>query len=98
MSTLPRRRAKVVILAMAAPKRHTQVFAIVRLDRGEGMPEPRVTVKEVVTSLNIAEVEVARLNQINGDKSCVYFAQATRLFPDGSSAGTDAEDESGRVE
>ena len=56
--------------------------------------EHQVTVKEVLWSLELAEAEVARLNQLNADKGCRYVWQATRLFEPGTSAGTDAPEAS----
>ena len=52
-------------------------------------PEDRVTVKEVVCSQALAEAEVARLNALTEGKDVRYWWQATRLFPEGRSAGTD---------
>ena len=47
-----------------------------------------VTLKEIVTSVELAKNEVKRLNEINSDKGCRYFWQASRLFPDGKSFGS----------
>ena len=65
---------------MAKPK--TQVFAIVRIDEEYSAValENRITVKEIVWSLEEAEAEVARLNELNGSKGCRYFWQTTRLI------------------
>ena len=38
-----------------------------------------------------AQREVARLNALNADKHCRYWATSTRLFPEGSAAGPSAE-------
>jgi hypothetical protein len=68
------------------------------------MPSRRwlVTVKEVVRSQDLAEVEVTRLNALNEGKGVRYWWQTTRLFPEGESAGAkmsgqtvDAEDIAG---
>jgi hypothetical protein len=63
------------------------VFAIVRLDAtpqpGEPLDPARVTVKEILPTLEEAEAEVARLNRLNADKGSVYFWQTTRYFPAG---------------
>jgi len=69
-----------------------QVFAVVRVDEflTNGDLEPRVMVKEVVWSLELAEAEVARLTALNGSKGVRYFWRATRLFPPGESAGSGA--------
>jgi hypothetical protein len=72
------------------PKRREQAFAVLRVDdflNAECL-EHRVSVKEVVRSLQIAEREVTRLNELNRNKGCRYFWQSTRLFPPGESFGT----------
>jgi len=66
-----------------------QVFAVVRLDSGPGCFAERVTVNEIVTSLDLALDEVARLNSLNGGNGCVYFAQATRFYAVGAAGSTD---------
>jgi hypothetical protein len=61
-----------------------QVFAVVRFDLESRDPELAVTVKEVVPTLEEAQIEVARLNELVEGKSRVrYFWQATRFFPEG---------------
>lgn len=60
-----------------------QVFAVVRLDRDISVLEDAITVKEILVSEKEAEAEVARLNNINGDKNVHYFWQSTRYFPEG---------------
>lgn len=67
------------------PSEH--VFAIVRFDHSARSLEIAITVKEIVRSLDIAEAEVNRLNELNADKECIYFLQTTRLFPPGTSSG-----------
>jgi hypothetical protein len=47
-------------------------FAIVRVD-GD-----RKTIKVIVWSLEKAESEVERLNELNEDKGCWYFWEPTR--------------------
>ena len=64
-----------------------QVFAVVRFDADMGEPENQIMAKEIVSSQEVADAEVARLNRLNADKGCVYFSQITRYFPDGNSAG-----------
>lgn len=66
------------------------VYAVVRIDRPAGSleqifddPNVFVTVREVVPTPDEAIREVARLNDLNAEKDCVYFAQATRYFPHG---------------
>ena len=59
------------------------VFAVLRVDEFLGPDTPlenRVTVKEVVRTLEIAESEVKRLTRLNSGKRCRYFWQATRLM------------------
>ena len=67
---------------------HNEVFAVIRFDPDMGAPEYQVTVKEIVSSAELAAAEVSRLNAVNADKGCQYFWQPTRLFPPGMSAGT----------
>jgi len=67
------------------------LFAVIRLDRAHdgsfdsvfANPNAYVTVKELLPTLEDAEREVERLNTLNADKGCVYFAQMTRFFADG---------------
>ena len=68
-----------------------QVFAVLRVDEFHDADTPietKVTVKEIVGSQEIAEREVERLTQVNGDKRCRYFWQATRFveLPEESSS------------
>jgi hypothetical protein len=56
-------------------------YAVVRIDEYDipGIPEDGlITVKEAWSSKEQADAEVARLNAINADKSCRYFAFYTR--------------------
>jgi hypothetical protein len=72
-------------------KGQQQVYAVVRVDHYAEEDEHRVTVKEIVSSLELAEAEaeVERFNALNADKDCHYFWQTTRLYPEGTSAGTE---------
>ena len=56
-------------------------YAIVRIDPplSEADPEDHVSVVKVFISETDAEKEVARLNDVNSDKGCVYVLQITRL-------------------
>lgn len=54
-------------------------FAVVRLDEGPGDDTGRITVKEIFWTLEHAEQEVARLNELNADKGCRYFWTPTRV-------------------
>jgi hypothetical protein len=66
-------------------------YAVIRIDflveltEGAIREEPDlfVTVKEVVPTQDEAQREVQRLNELNAEKSCIYFSQSTRVFPDG---------------
>ena len=71
-------------------KEHEGVYAILRHDPWLDSLESAVTVKQIVRTLEIAEADVARLNDLNGHKGSRYWWQYTRLFPDGTSAGSDA--------
>lgn len=57
------------------------MYPIVRIDTpfDQNYPTNTVTVVKVLTSQQSAENEVSRLNQINSDKSCVYFYCTSRL-------------------
>jgi hypothetical protein len=57
-------------------------YAIVRLDnfhRPEVPIQDTINIVRVVWSQEEAEKEVARLNELNGDKGCMYFWQLTRV-------------------
>jgi hypothetical protein len=54
-------------------------FAVLRVDPDIRRDEDRVTVKEVVWSINDAQNEVDRLNHVNADKGCLYFWTPTRV-------------------
>ena len=71
-------------------KEREQVWAVVRFDEGVDDPSLAFTVKEVVRDQALAEAEAARLNQVNSDKGCRYWATPTRLFPEGTAAGASA--------
>jgi hypothetical protein len=53
-------------------------FAIVRIDAGVASDEERFTVTRIVWDQDLAESEVARLNDLNSDKGARNFWQATR--------------------
>ena len=57
--------------------------AVVRLDRFLGDEIGRITVKEVVWSVEEAEREIKRLNGLNADRGCLYIWQHTRVKPRG---------------
>jgi hypothetical protein len=59
-----------------------RAFAVLRVDLvdDETVPWPdRITVKSVERTQAIAEFEVHRLSQLNINKGCLYFWQATKL-------------------
>jgi hypothetical protein len=66
-------------------KAKTHLYAIVRVDESYDQSTPienKITVKEVVRSLEEAKAEVARLNKLNESKGAKYFWQTTRLIED----------------
>jgi hypothetical protein len=48
-----------------------------------GAPPGNVTVTEVLPTLDEAQTDVARLNEVNPEKSVTYFWQTTRYSPEG---------------
>lgn len=79
-------------MAAWAPNRKAEhVFAVLRFDppndrRWESVladPGQYVTVKELVPTQEEAEREVERLTALQEGKGCIYFAQVTRLYPEG---------------
>ena len=66
-----------------------QVFAVVRVDLplSETSVANSITVKEILSTRELAEREVERLSLLNSGQGCIYFATPTRLFPAGASAG-----------
>ena len=74
-------------------KNQVPVYAVLRHDLfldEFGGPEETVRVKEIVYDQGTAEREVERLNALRSDDGCVYWWQATRLYPPGSAVGSDA--------
>ncbi len=71
-------------------KPREEAYAVVRVDLPltETALGDSITVKEVVSSRELAEQEVARLSALNAGKGCFYFFTSTRLFPPGESAGS----------
>lgn len=61
--------------------RYRHAYAIVRIDPpvSETCPENNFSVVKVFISEPDAEKEVAGLNEVNADKSCVYMLKPTRL-------------------
>ena len=72
-------------------KPREEAYAIVRIDLDSDVDLPeRITVKEVVSSEEIAQREADRLNHINAGKGCLYFSTHTRVFPPGQCAGPES--------
>jgi hypothetical protein len=69
--------------------RYDHAFAVVRanffddpsLTPADLVGLHRITVIRVVWSQRKAQEEVQRLNELNGDKGCVYFSCVTRIEP-----------------
>ena len=78
------------IIAMSHKhKEREDAYAVLRWDGFHGAdarPEALVTVKEIVSSRELAEAEVARLNALCAGSDIYYWWQMTRLFPEGQSA------------
>jgi hypothetical protein len=60
-------------------KDKTQVFAVIRIDRGVEISEDSISVVKVVAEREEATREVERLNSLNAAKGAFYFWQATRF-------------------
>ena len=61
--------------------RFRHVYAIVRVDQpvSETDPGNDISVVKVLVSEAYAEKELARLNDVNASKGCVYLLMTTRL-------------------
>ena len=79
-------------IIMSQYKNREEVYAIIRFDDFLGpdaKPESKSTVKEIVRSRSLADAEVTRLNNLRKNSTSVrYWHQMTRLYPEGTSAGT----------
>jgi hypothetical protein len=53
-------------------------FAIIRIDTYPERDEDRFYITRIVWDEETAGAEVERLNELNADKGCRYFWQATR--------------------
>jgi hypothetical protein len=76
---------------MSFSPEHEQVFVILRADlfhEPDTPLEDKITAKEIVRSLELAEGEVARLNALNPDSQVRYWLTPSRLFPPGRSASS----------
>ena len=63
-------------------KSHKQVYAVLRYDDFQNSATPienRISVVRVVHDEATAKAEAQRLNDLNSEKGCRYFWQATRL-------------------
>ena len=54
-------------------------YAIIRVDLDVKDDEARFTVRRIVWSEELAEAEVQRLQELNGDKGARYLWQYTRV-------------------
>lgn len=85
-------------------KPREEVWAVLRYDEYNGgdldhaIKYHAITVKEIVRSQEVAEAEVERLNELNADKGSRYWCCWTRLYPPGTSAGTDTADLNASIE
>ncbi len=71
-------------------KPRIESYAVVRVDHDLSADlKDRISVKEVVSTIELAQAEVLRLSELNADKGCYYFATPTRVFPAGKTAGPD---------
>lgn len=69
-------------------KQTTSVYAVIRLDydlfdlttgeSSDSLPAG-ITLKEIVPTLETAEAEVRRRNELNAERGCNYYWQHTRL-------------------
>lgn len=69
--------------------RKEEVYAVVRLDHFHGdniALRDRVTLREIVPTLEEAESEVARLQALNSSETSEYFVAPANWFPDGRGA------------
>jgi pyruvate/2-oxoacid:ferredoxin oxidoreductase alpha subunit len=59
-----------------------RVAVVIRID-SFAIAEDSVTVVSVFFDLEVARAEAQRLNELNSAKGLRYFAQVSRLYPDG---------------
>lgn len=64
--------------------KYSPAYAIIRVDHYLETTDINTlyTVKKIVKSIERAEEEVQRLNDLNKDKKCKYFFQYTRIERD----------------
>jgi len=76
MARLPHARGR-----KALSKNDVPAFAIVRLEREAASADPQLqwTVVGVFVQLEEAQMKIADLERLNGDKGVQYFLQKTRL-------------------
>jgi hypothetical protein len=64
-----------------------RVAVVIRIDSfAKGADDSAVTVVSVFFDLDDARSEAQRLNELNGSKGMRYFAQVSRLYPEGRSS------------
>lgn len=78
----------VAIEGHSSGKTREYVWAVIRFDPDMSSPKTQFTITEVLHDGEIAEAEVARLNALAAGKADRYFLHGTRLYPPGTSAGT----------
>jgi hypothetical protein len=62
--------------------KYPHVYPVVRIDTPIDSADltQKITVVKVLTSQSDAEAEVARLSEVNAEKSCLYFYCTSRLI------------------
>ena len=73
--------------------RFRHVYPILRIDVpfDQSHPSNTVSVVKVLMSQADAEGEVSRLNQLNGDKGCVYLYCTSRLVEESADSPTERD-------
>lgn len=67
-----------------------EAFAVVRIDDYEGISlRERITIKEILPTIEEAEAEVARLNALPKRGNPEYFVAGSKWFPEGRGARAD---------
>lgn len=56
------------------------VYAIIRYDNNISIAKEAFSVVKVFMSIKDAELEVGRLNRLNGDRTTEYYWQTSRLM------------------
>ncbi len=70
--------------------RKVEAFAVVRIDDYEGVSlQQRITIKEILPTIEEAVAEVARLNALPSRGNPEYFVAGSKWLPDGRGARAD---------